>query len=44
MKRVFGWVAVAVLSPIVLIGLVAFLIVDALVFGWETMEKFLDDL
>lgn len=43
MKRVFGWVGFAVLTPCIVIGMLAYFLCDAFVFGWKQAEEWLDD-
>lgn len=43
MKRVFGWVGFAVLTPCIVIGALAYFVVDAVVFGWNHAEQWLED-
>ena len=43
MKRVFGWVGIAFLVPFIGIGMLAYFVVDAVVFGWRHAEQWLED-
>lgn len=43
MKRVFGWVGFAFLTPFIFLGVLAYFVTDALVFGWHQAEEWLDD-
>lgn len=44
MKTVFGWVAMVFLSPFIAVGILAYAICDAVVFGWKLAEDSTDDL
>lgn len=41
--KVMNGMAFAVLSPFIFAGALAFVIADAVVFGWRSAEEWLDD-
>lgn len=42
-KRIIGWAAFAVLVPFIAAGWVAYLIADAVLFGWEAAEEMMEN-
>ena len=43
MKRVLGWSLFVVLLPFIGAGVMAYFVVDAVVFGWKMAEQWLED-
>lgn len=44
MVKIIGWTMFVLLLPIIFVGVVAFIVVDGAVFGWNTARNVLEKL
>ena len=43
MKRTVGWVLFFVMIPVIMFGMMGYLLADAFKYGWNWMEQTLED-